>query len=201
MKMILFLTLSFVLFGCANRPDSSTTISTDHSTESVDTPNYNLDPPADPESPFKFGLASEIIPKINSQMGLGTLLTWQNDADPGDPPSWFTALEYDVNDPNKNRSNANNVIELSIGSKDQSGQYVEFFEITAVFMNPDDKGRAKKLYLEKIDLISTLFHIPIPTEVRDALKSESNLKTSSNDYTYEVEEYGAARRSLSLKIR
>ncbi len=134
-------------------------------------------------------------------MGLGNLLIWANDADPGDTPSWFTTLEYKVEDTKLDIQNSNNVIELSIGSKGVSGKYVEFFTLDVKFMNPKDKSRAKKLYLEKVALLSSLFNIPLPNEITTALQNESNANFSIGDFEYEIQEFGAARRSLSLTIR
>ena len=190
MKSLFIITIVSILMGCQSnsKPDATPTTSVP-------------EPTAPSENPSKFGLSSVIISKINQELGLGSLLPWENDADAGNTPSWFTTLEYEVQDSKRSIENLNNAIELSIGSKGITGKYVDFFRINVLFMNPKDKSRAKNLYLEKVALLSSLFQIPMPDEVRTALKNESNAKFSIGDFAYEIEEYGAARRTLSLTIR
>lgn len=193
MKFLFLLALSSIFFGC--KWDSKRS-----------KPEASVSPtPSEASKPTvirsKFGLSSETISKINQEMGLGTLLQWKNDAGPGEEPFWFTTLEYEVVDPNLSLENQNNVIELSLGSKGTTGSYVEYLSIGIGFMNPKDKARAKKLFLEKVSLMSDLLEIPVPQEIMTALKNETNLKQKIGDFEYEIEEYGAARRALSLTIR
>ncbi len=193
MKSLFIITIVSILMSCQSNQSNSKLDATPTTTVP--------EPTAPSENQSKFGLSSEIISKINQEMGLGSLLPWENDADAGNTPSWFTTLEYEVQDSKRSIENLNNAIELSIGSKGITGKYVDFFRINVLFMNPKDKSRAKNLYLEKVALLSSLFQIPIPDEVRTALKNESNAKFSIGDFAYEIEEYGAARRTLSLTIR
>ena len=192
MKFFYIILIVSLFIGCNSKSSTSTPDTNVTSKTNNETPT---------DAPTKFGLASEAISKINQEMGLGSLLPWENDAGPGEKPYWFTTLEYEVDDPNRSIENLNNVIELSIGSNGTSGQYVDYFRINVLFMNPKDKERAKKLYLEKVTLLENLFEIPIPNEITTALNKETNLKLSNAGYDYEIEEYGASRRSLSLTIR
>lgn len=193
MKSLFIIAIISILLGCQSNQSNS---------KPDATPTTSVPEPAAPsENPSKFGLSSEIISKINQEMGLGSLLPWENDADAGNTTSWFTTLEYEVKDTKLSIENQNNAIELSIGSKGATGMYVEFFRINVLFMNPKDKPKAKKLYLEKVALLSSLFQFPLPDEVTTALKNESNAKFSIGDFDYEIEEYGAARRTLSFTIR
>jgi hypothetical protein len=152
------------------------------------------------DTPTKIGLASDVIEKVNSQMGLGTLLAWENDADPGSPPNYFTTLEYEILPAKESLVNTNNVIELSIGSEGATGKYAEYLRITVGFMNPDDEVKANKLYLNKVDQLLSLFKIPYPMEIKKSLQSESNLVLTQEAYTYEVEVYGASRKWITLKV-
>ncbi len=153
------------------------------------------------EEPAKFGLSEDVISKINNEMGLGSLLAWQNDADPGDKPSYFTTLEYETKPPKESIVNSNNVIDLSIGSKGATGKYVEYLDLTVGFMNSEDEKNAKKLFVQKVNLLSKVLSIEIPEEIHEAVKKEQNLKVVSGEYQYEVEVYGAARKWMTLHVR
>lgn len=192
MKHFLFIALSGFILSCSGNQTNAKQEPETPTTANTSVPE---------ETPTKFGLSSDVILKINQQMGLGTLLPWKNDAGPGEEPYWFTTLEYEVEDPNLNLENLNNHIELSIGSKGKTGRYVEYLIIDVRFMNPKDKARAKKLFLEKVTQMSVLIEIPIPEEIMTALKKETNLKQKIGDFEYQIEEFGATKRALALTIR
>jgi len=153
------------------------------------------------ETPTKFGSADEVIIKINNEMGLGSLLNWQNDAESGEEPNYFTTLEYEIQSPKESLVNSNNVIELSLGSGGATGKYVEFIRITVGFMNPDDKSNAKKIFVQKVNQLSKVLSIPIPSEIQNAIKTEQNLKLDTDKFDFEVEIYGATRKWMTLHIR
>lgn len=190
-KYILVASLSIFLACNANQSNNS---NGQVESKEAEKPDIN-------EEPTKFGLSEDVISKINNEMGLGNLLAWQNDADPGEKPSYFTTLEYEIKPPKESIVNSNNVIELSIGSKGATGKYVEYLDLTVGFMNPEDEKNAKKLFVQKVNLLSKVFGIEIPTEIQEAVKREQNLKVGSGDYQFEVEVYGAARKWMTLHIK
>ncbi len=105
-----------------------------------------------------------------------------------------------MNYPGISLYNSENVIELSIGSKDELGKNVEYVLITVGFMNPDDKTKAKNLYIKKINLLSEILKLNIPTQVITSIKAERDVKTQSGKYYFEVENFGTSRKWISLQI-
>ncbi len=158
------------------------------------------DSPAPQVTQSKFITPQELIREINKRMGLGPMDPWTNKAGGFDMGEYISTLEYQFGTPIPHTS-VKNQIELTIGSKDKLGSTVEYVKIDVGFMNPSEKASAKKLYQDKVKLISSILNIQIPDEIYNAVKAEQTHQMESGGFVFEHEKYGGTREFLGLTIR